>query len=151
MDDSYTTSLVYLVIMVLVKPCLIYKAMKANNILRSPKTFTRFCAWVFRVIKDLYKLRCLPSPPPFSTFLGPNGTLFARSHFRAKKSLDFQGPPLSNAPRNGCCTPQNHYVPGHINNRYETLIVTINCAEYSLSNPIPKIGLKVPSHQIRLA
>jgi hypothetical protein len=28
------------------------------------------------------------------TFLGPNGTLFARDHFRAQKSLDFQGPPL---------------------------------------------------------
>ncbi len=29
-----------------------------------------------------------------STFLGPNGTSFARSHFKAQKSLDFQGPPL---------------------------------------------------------
>jgi hypothetical protein len=28
------------------------------------------------------------------TFLGPNSTLFARCHFRAQKSLDFQGPPL---------------------------------------------------------
>jgi hypothetical protein len=28
------------------------------------------------------------------TFLGPNGTLFARCHFRAQKSLDFQCPPL---------------------------------------------------------
>ena len=27
-------------------------------------------------------------------FLGPNGTRFARCHFRAQKSLDFQGPPL---------------------------------------------------------
>ncbi len=30
----------------------------------------------------------------YSTFLGPNGTPFAPSHFRAQKSLDFQGPPL---------------------------------------------------------
>ncbi len=30
---------------------------------------------------------------------GPNGTRFTR-HFRAQKSLDFQGPPPSNAPRN---------------------------------------------------
>ncbi len=29
-----------------------------------------------------------------SAFLGPNGTRFARDHFRAQKSLDFQGPPL---------------------------------------------------------
>ncbi len=29
-----------------------------------------------------------------STFLGPNGTRFARCHFRAQESLDFQGPPL---------------------------------------------------------
>jgi hypothetical protein len=29
-----------------------------------------------------------------STFLGPNGTRFARSHFRAQKSLGFQGSPL---------------------------------------------------------
>jgi hypothetical protein len=28
------------------------------------------------------------------TFLSPNGTRFARSHFRAQKSHDFQGPPL---------------------------------------------------------
>jgi hypothetical protein len=28
------------------------------------------------------------------TFLGPNGTLFARCQVRAQKSLDFQGPPL---------------------------------------------------------
>jgi hypothetical protein len=27
-------------------------------------------------------------------FLGPNCTRFACSHFRAQKSLDFQGPPL---------------------------------------------------------
>ncbi len=26
--------------------------------------------------------------------LGQNGSSFARAHFRAKKSLDFQGPPL---------------------------------------------------------
>ncbi len=29
-----------------------------------------------------------------STFLGPNGTRFARCHFRVQKSLDFQGPSL---------------------------------------------------------
>ncbi len=29
-----------------------------------------------------------------SFFLGPNGTRFARCHFRAQKSLDFQSPPL---------------------------------------------------------
>ncbi len=27
-------------------------------------------------------------------FLGPNGTRLAHSHFKVKKSLDFQGPPL---------------------------------------------------------
>jgi hypothetical protein len=32
-----------------------------------------------------------------STLLGPNGTCFARCHFRAQKSLDFQGPLLSMA------------------------------------------------------
>ncbi len=25
-----------------------------------------------------------------------------------EKSLDFQGPPLTNTPRNGSCPPQNH-------------------------------------------
>ncbi len=29
-----------------------------------------------------------------TTFFGPSGTRFARCHFRAQKSLDFQGPPL---------------------------------------------------------
>jgi hypothetical protein len=28
-----------------------------------------------------------------STFLGPNDTRFARCHFWAQKSLDFEGPP----------------------------------------------------------
>jgi hypothetical protein len=28
------------------------------------------------------------------TFLGQNGTSFARGHFRAQKSLDFKSPPL---------------------------------------------------------
>jgi hypothetical protein len=32
--------------------------------------------------------------PQILLFLGPNGTRFARGHFRAQKSLDFQGPPL---------------------------------------------------------
>jgi hypothetical protein len=32
-----------------------------------------------------------------STLLGPNCTRFACCHFRAPKSLDFQGPPLPNA------------------------------------------------------
>jgi hypothetical protein len=31
---------------------------------------------------------------PISTFLGQNGTDFVRCHFRAQKSLDFQGPTL---------------------------------------------------------
>jgi hypothetical protein len=30
-----------------------------------------------------------PLPPTCTTFLGPNGIRFARSHFRAQKSLDF--------------------------------------------------------------
>ncbi len=56
-------------------------------------------------------------------FLGQNGTRSARCHFRAPKSLQFQGPPLpSNDPRNGfapikiissraiyVCTQQVHY------------------------------------------
>jgi hypothetical protein len=31
---------------------------------------------------------------PLLDFFGPNDTRFARCHFRAQKSLDFQGPPL---------------------------------------------------------
>jgi hypothetical protein len=33
-----------------------------------------------------------------STFLGPNGTRYARCHFRAQKSLDFSAPPPLKAP-----------------------------------------------------
>ncbi len=40
--------------------------------------------------------------------------------FQGPKKSRFQGPPRpctpSDAPPNGCCTPQNHYVPRHINN-----------------------------------
>ncbi len=44
---------------------------------------------------------CPPNPDPLvrdtdpdPDFLCPNGTRFARGHFRAQISLDFQGPPL---------------------------------------------------------
>ncbi len=46
-------------------------------------------------------------------FLGQNGTRSARCHFRAPKSLQFQGPPL---PSND---PRNHFVPRHVHNRKE--------------------------------
>ena len=42
-------------------------------------------------------------------FFGPNWPSLRLCHFRARKSLDFQGPPP---------TPQNHYIPRHKNNRY---------------------------------
>jgi hypothetical protein len=32
--------------------------------------------------------------PEISTFLGPNGTSYARCHFRAQKSLDFRAHPF---------------------------------------------------------
>jgi hypothetical protein len=37
----------------------------------------------------------------FSTFLVPNGTHFARCHYRTQKSLDFQGPLVPMAPEIG--------------------------------------------------
>ncbi len=43
-----------------------------------------------------------------------------------KKSW-FPGPTPSNAPRNGSCPPQNHYLPRHINKRY------ITCYSYEIS------------------
>ncbi len=42
----------------------------------------------------------------------------ALASLRAQKSLDFQGPPLGNAPTNGSLPRRNHYVPRHINNKY---------------------------------
>jgi hypothetical protein len=49
------------------------------------------------------------------TFLDPNCTPFALCHFRAQKSLDFQGPLLPMALKMDF---QNHYIPRHINDRY---------------------------------
>ncbi len=43
---------------------------------------------------------------------------FRTSTFLALKKFRFPGPTPSNDSRNGCCTPQNHYVPRRINNRY---------------------------------
>jgi hypothetical protein len=39
-------------------------------------------------------------------------------HFRAQKKSRFSGPAPANDPCNGSCPHQNHYVPGHTNNRY---------------------------------
>ncbi len=41
--------------------------------------------------------------PEISTFLGPNGTCYARSHFRAQKSLDFRAHPFKRPSL--CITP----------------------------------------------
>jgi hypothetical protein len=43
---------------------------------------------------------------------------FFRCHFRAQKSLDFQGPLLPRALEMDVARIKNHYVPRHINNRY---------------------------------
>jgi hypothetical protein len=50
-------------------------------------------------------------------FLGPNGTHFACCHFRAQKSLNFQGHPFQWLSK-WIFPHQNHYVQRHINNRY---------------------------------
>ncbi len=53
------------------------------------------------------------------TFLGPvkwHRTV-RRVPFGAQKSVDFQGPTLSNLPSLWICTHQKHYVLGHINQR----------------------------------
>ncbi len=52
----------------------------------------------------------------FSTFLGPNGTFYARCHFRAQKVSIFRAPPPEMALVMDM-PPQNHYFPHHINNR----------------------------------
>jgi hypothetical protein len=49
---------------------------------------------------------------------GPNGTRFARCHFRAPKSLRAH-------PSKGICSHQNQHVPRHINIRYLRLIAVI--------------------------
>jgi hypothetical protein len=54
------------------------------------------------------------SLPPSLDFFGPKWR-FARCHFRAPKSLDFQGPNPSNGPCIGFCPL---HVPRHINNKY---------------------------------
>jgi hypothetical protein len=43
-------------------------------------------------------------------FLGPNGTRFARCHFRAQKSLNVQCPPLPMASK-WICSPSKSLVP----------------------------------------
>jgi hypothetical protein len=69
--------------------------------------------------------------PEISTFFGPKWH-YARSHFRAQKSLDFRaqkvsisGPTTSNAPRYGLLPHPNPYVTPHINNRYINTVVKI--------------------------
>jgi hypothetical protein len=58
-----------------------------------------------------------------STFLGPNSTRFARGHFRAQKSLDFQGPPLPMALKMDF--PPMKIITRHINNGYINTVVKI--------------------------
>ncbi len=54
--------------------------------------------------------------PEFSTFLGQNGTRFARSHLMPQKSLEFRPQPFKWTSQ--CtCPHQNHYVRGRINHR----------------------------------
>ncbi len=50
-------------------------------------------------------------------FFGPNGTRYARSHFRAQK-VSISWPTPSNATRYGLLPHPNSYFPPHINNRY---------------------------------
>jgi hypothetical protein len=45
-------------------------------------------------IKFLVLIKSAYANIMISTFLGTNGTCFACRHFRARKSLDIQGPPL---------------------------------------------------------
>jgi len=61
---------------------------------------------------------------PMSTFLDPNGTCFARCHFRAQKSLDFQDTPLPivlvmDLPTSKLLCRYNRYI-----NSYTTLLLT---------------------------
>ncbi len=46
-------------------------------------------------------------------FFGPKWSRLSRCHFRAQKSLNFQGPPLPMA-----LEMDFPYIPRHINNRY---------------------------------
>jgi hypothetical protein len=54
---------------------------------------------------------------PFSIFLGPNSTRYARSHFRAQKGLDFRAHPFKR-PSLWITPPSKSIRPAHINNRY---------------------------------
>ncbi len=64
---------------------------------------------------------------------------FARSHFRAQISRDFQGPPPSNAPRNGSCPPQKTAPYWHL---------SYGCSKYGPSEIISKLlHLKMPRHK----
>ncbi len=47
--------------------------------------------------QNLAVFKILGRKSKLSTFLGPDGTRFARFHFKAQKSLNFQGPPLPTA------------------------------------------------------
>ncbi len=51
-------------------------------------------------------------------FFGPKWHSLRSYPFQGPKKSRFLVPTPSNAPRNGSCPPQNHYVPRHINNRY---------------------------------
>jgi len=50
--------------------------------------------------------------PEFSTFLGPNGTRFARA-IPGPKKVSNSGPTPINGPRNAYCPLEIHYVPRH--------------------------------------
>jgi hypothetical protein len=78
--------------------CAHHMTWSPNKLWRS--TFI-FNLWVGAEILDELILSVM------ETFLGTNGSLFARCHFRAQKSLDFQGPPLPMALCNPSSPHQN--------------------------------------------
>ncbi len=69
--------------------------------------------------------------PEMLTFLGPNGTRYARSHSGPKK-VSISGPTPSNAPRYGLPPIRNPYVPPHINSSYINSYHTEHVAEQSV-------------------
>jgi hypothetical protein len=73
---------------------------------------------------DIWASKSLVPTPYLSTvctdsdFFGPKWHSLQSWPFQGPKKCRFPGPTPSNAPHNGSCLPQSHYVPRHINNRY---------------------------------
>ncbi len=69
------------------------------------------------VVYMVWEVMILMRATSIPTFLGQNGTRFACCHFRAQKSLDFQGTP-SSGPSNGFARIKIIKSKRHIKKRY---------------------------------